>query len=355
MTQQEPGRSRAFAWMFVVALLTGLMALTAVAASSFSDDDGNVHEGNIEAIAAAGITRGCNPPVNDLYCPADRVTRGQMAAFLVRALGYTDDGGGDKFTDDNESVFEGDIDRLATAGVTYGCNPPANTEFCPDSYVTRGQMAAFLVRAMGYGDDGGGDRFIDDNESVFEGDIERLATAGVTLGCNPPTNDRFCPDDPVLRDQMASFLARALDLDPITPSTTTTTVPGANRPRSGDGWHFEGCENATGTCTYSGVSESVRLRVSFDELPPSYCVVWSPITGHCQIWGDQYHISWYDEADDQQFWVGPIEETDYDTREMVFLMPVAGRDPGEYRGVLCYAPQGGACESDLLTAYCRIE
>jgi hypothetical protein len=70
-------------------------------------------------------------------------------------------------------------------------------------------MAAFLVRARGYTNDGGGDRFIDDNGLVFERDIDRLATAGVTKGCNPPKNDRFCPNDPVTRAQMAAFLHRA--------------------------------------------------------------------------------------------------------------------------------------------------
>ena len=63
-----------------------------------------------------------------------------MAAFLVRALGYVDDGGGDLFFDDDGSVFEGDIDRLATVGVTNGCDPPVNNKFCPDDFVTRGQM-----------------------------------------------------------------------------------------------------------------------------------------------------------------------------------------------------------------------
>ncbi|MDH4119532.1 MAG: hypothetical protein OEW30_19275, partial [Acidimicrobiia bacterium] len=62
-----------------------------------------------------------------------------------------------------------------------------------------------------------GDRFADDNGSVFEADIEALAAAGITVGCNPPINDRFCPDDPVLRDQMASFIGRALGLAPIVP------------------------------------------------------------------------------------------------------------------------------------------
>jgi hypothetical protein len=91
---------------------------------TFVDDNGNVHEANIEAIAAAGITKGCNPPTNNRFCPDDSVTRGQMAAFLVRALGLTDNGGGNRFVDDNGSTFEGDIDRLATAGITKGCNPP---------------------------------------------------------------------------------------------------------------------------------------------------------------------------------------------------------------------------------------
>src|SRR5690606_31053417 len=52
----------------------------------FTDDDGHVFEADINAVATAGFTRGCNPPVNDMFCPEDLVTRGQMAAFLVRAL-----------------------------------------------------------------------------------------------------------------------------------------------------------------------------------------------------------------------------------------------------------------------------
>jgi hypothetical protein len=72
-----------------------------------------------------------------------------MAAFLVRALGYTDNGGGNLFVDDDGSIFEADIDRLATAGVTRGCNPPENDRFCENDVVTREQMAAFLFRALG--------------------------------------------------------------------------------------------------------------------------------------------------------------------------------------------------------------
>jgi hypothetical protein len=132
-----------------------------------------------------------------------------MAAFLVRFLGLTASDSSISFTDTVGSIFAGDIRKLATAGITRGCNPPANTEFCPHDSVTRGQMAAFLVRALGLTDDGGGDLFVDDDGSIFQEDIDRLATAGITKGCNPPANTRFCPYSSVTRGQMAAFLHRA--------------------------------------------------------------------------------------------------------------------------------------------------
>jgi hypothetical protein len=158
-------------------------AAPAAAAGTFVDDDGSVHEGFIEAVAAEGITTGCNPPVNDRYCPDDAVTRGQMAAFLVRALELTGSGSID-FVDDDESPFEDDIERLATAGVTTGCNPPTNDRFCPDdpSPVARwppSWCAAFDLTTSGAVD------FIDDEGSVFEDDIARLAAAGITQGMQP--------------------------------------------------------------------------------------------------------------------------------------------------------------------------
>ncbi len=180
-----------------------------LAPSPFVDIGTSIHFDNILFIAELGITRGCNPPANDRFCPRDSVTRQQMASFLVRALELPRSEE-DHFVDDTGSVHEDNINALAAAGITRGCNPPANDRFCPDRAVTRGEMAAFLVRAYVYTDPGEGDLFIDDDDSIFAGDIDRLAVAGVTRGCNPPANDRFCPNDPVTRDQMASFLARAI-------------------------------------------------------------------------------------------------------------------------------------------------
>ncbi|MDJ0792113.1 MAG: S-layer homology domain-containing protein [Acidimicrobiia bacterium] len=166
----------------------------------------------IEWLADRGITVGCNPSEgNTEFCPDDRVTRGQFAAFMKRAFGWSDDGGGDLFLDDDDSVFERDIDILATAGVTRGCNPPGNDRYCPEANVTRGQFAAFFSRAFGYTDDGGGDLFLDDDDSVFERDIDRLATEGITKGCDPPDNERFCPDSYLTRGQLAAFFYRAFN------------------------------------------------------------------------------------------------------------------------------------------------
>ena len=130
-----------------------------------------------------------------------------MAVFLTRALGLRSDGGRDWFSDDNGSPFEDSINRIAAAGITMGCD---TRRYCPNDTVTREQMAAFLVRAYNLRGSTRGNPFSDDNNSQFEDQIEILRDNGITKGCNPPSNNRFCPYADVRRDEMASFLARAL-------------------------------------------------------------------------------------------------------------------------------------------------
>jgi D-alanyl-D-alanine carboxypeptidase len=110
------------------------------------------------------------------------------------------------FTDIGSSPFRADIEWLAARGVTRGCT---TTTFCPRQPVTRGQMASFLVRMFGFPAAPAGDPFRDDDASAHEGDINRLYAAGITAGCGP---GRFCPNGAVTREQMASFLVRALGL-----------------------------------------------------------------------------------------------------------------------------------------------
>lgn len=177
-------------------------------ATGFVDvDDTNTFAEPIAWLRAEGITAGCNPPLNNAYCPQAPVSRGQMAAFLSRAL-RLEAGAPDVFADDTGSVFEKEINSLAAAGITRGCNPPDNDQYCPTDPVTRSQMAAFLTRAYGLSATDT-DFFVDDEGLAFEDDVNRLAAAGITVGCNPPDNDRFCPTQAVTRAQMAAFLWRA--------------------------------------------------------------------------------------------------------------------------------------------------
>ncbi len=171
----------------------------------FSDIAGSVHADAIVAIYERGITKGCNPPLNTQYCPNSLLTRGQMAAFLTRAFALPP-ASQDYFVDDASSIFEDDINRLAEARITFGCDTDM---YCPSGQITRGQMAAFLSRAFAL-PPASKDYFSDDNGSVFEGDINRIREAGITFGCNPPDNDHYCPSAPVTRAQMASFIERAL-------------------------------------------------------------------------------------------------------------------------------------------------
>ncbi|MET0565115.1 MAG: S-layer homology domain-containing protein [Acidimicrobiia bacterium] len=199
----------------VVALLLSIMPVAgaqvaddsgeSVDLQAFIDTAGSVFEGAIDELAARGITRGCNPPANTRYCPDDPVTRGQMAIFIVRGFDLPATST-DFFFDDNGKVYEDAVNRLAAAGLTQGCG---TGRYCGDETISRGEMAAFLSRARNL-PDSSTDHFVDDNTSIFEPGINKVADAGITFGCNPPANTNFCPNDNVTRGQMAAFIIRAL-------------------------------------------------------------------------------------------------------------------------------------------------
>jgi hypothetical protein len=198
------------------ALLLATLPLAALApGGTFTDDDGIVHEGGIEAIAAEQITVGCNPPFNDHFCPDRVLSRAEMATMIARGLSLPASSV-DHFIDDDGHVLEGAINRIADAGITLGCNPPANDRFCPDRNLSRAEAAGLLARALGL--PASPDDFFDDDDGhVLEGAINRIADAGITLGCNPPQNSNFCPNRILTRGEMATMLTRALQLTSMRP------------------------------------------------------------------------------------------------------------------------------------------
>ncbi len=164
------------------------------AASTFSDD--------IAWLGTERITRGCNPPWGDEFCPRRILTRGEAATMLTRALRLPPSTI-DRFDDDTGSTHEDAINALAAAGITKGCGPRL---FCPNMTLTRAQMAALIARALDL-PPAVGNTFDDDDGLTLEADIERIAAAGITRGCGVRM---FCPGDPVPREQVAAFLHRAL-------------------------------------------------------------------------------------------------------------------------------------------------
>ncbi len=174
-------------------------------------DAGN-HRTSVELLAEKGILAGtqCAP---GRFCPTEPIQRWVMAVWLVRAVDGVDPdaGSSSRFVDvDPTEWWVRYVERLADLGITRGCSTePAR--FCPDQPVTRQQMASFLVRAFGL-EPVAGNNFAD----VAEGnshlaDINALARARVTAGCAVDPA-RYCPTRDTTRAQMATFLARAIGL-----------------------------------------------------------------------------------------------------------------------------------------------
>ncbi len=98
------------------------------------------------------------------------------------------------------------IERLYASGITSGCGSGL---YCPDSSVTRGQMAVFLekgIHGAGFVPTDVAPSFNDTAGHWAEDWIEALKTDGVTYGC---LVGYYCPEGAVTRAQMAVFLLKA--------------------------------------------------------------------------------------------------------------------------------------------------
>lgn len=190
----------------LVAIGSAAVSPSGASAASFTDIDASPFRAQIEWLVAEGITGGCG---DGRFCPRQPVTRAEMASFLVRLHGWTERPETDPFTDDDASMHEANIERLVAAGVTGGC---AAGRYCPSRAVTRAEMATFLVRANGLAFGAGSDHFADDDGSIHEANLDRIAFAGIGGAC---AVERACPAQAVTREQMAAFLHRSVFASPI--------------------------------------------------------------------------------------------------------------------------------------------
>jgi hypothetical protein len=113
----------------------------------------------------------------------------------------------DSFTDDNGSPHEADIETLYLHGVTAGCGPAI---YCPNDAITRGQIALFIYRQLELGP-AAVDFYDDDNGSIYEEAANSVTAAGIAFGCGERS---YCPESPLLREEMAQLLFRTFSLPP---------------------------------------------------------------------------------------------------------------------------------------------
>ncbi|WP_420613704.1 S-layer homology domain-containing protein [Candidatus Spongiisocius sp.] len=207
-------RRRRAGWACLVTVALLAAATVPVSATTgdgggFSDVGEGLHTPAIEALAEMGVFTGTE--CEEGFCPRDPVERWVMAVWLIRVLGSEVEATGtSRFADVDAALWWSPYaEELADREITKGCETDPLLLYCPEVTVTRAQMASFLERAFdlepaepaGFGDVTEG--------STHAADIDALAAAGITKGCETDPL-LYCPSKPVTREEMATFLHRAL-------------------------------------------------------------------------------------------------------------------------------------------------
>ena len=178
--------------------------------TGFVDVEEGPHADDIRFIVDRGLTIGCDSQ-GPRYCPDRDVTRAEIAIFLARALDLdTTLSYRAVFTDVPQSApYAPHVEVIGALGLSdTGIGGP----YRPDDPMLRSEMAVFLHKAfrLTVPDDTVESSFSDiTTEATYLEAVEAVLAADITRGCGADPL-RYCPQDTVRRDTMASFLARAL-------------------------------------------------------------------------------------------------------------------------------------------------
>ncbi len=183
----------------------------------FCDDDGSVHQANIEQIAVWEITLGCDAQDAAKFCPSAQITRRQMAAFLHRAVNRRWPITPPEGIEISDVPADAWYRAFAEWVVSTGAFAAPDGAFNPGGVVTRADMAVMMIASFP------DINAVEEPEGLFNDvadvdpevvrAVEGMYHTGVTRGCSAePLN--YCPDQPVTRAQMASFFVRAVNYTP---------------------------------------------------------------------------------------------------------------------------------------------
>jgi hypothetical protein len=168
----------------------------------------------VNLIKTVAVANGCSA-TPAMFCPDTPATREQAAAFIVHAVLGTDTFSYTTtpyFTDvpPSDPLFRF-VQKLKDLGITSGCSA---TAFCPNDSVTRGQIAAFLMRgkfptsiiSTTYLHHSTAAYFTDvPAANPFFSFVQKMRDLGITQGCAATA---YCPDNPVTRAQLSVFTIR---------------------------------------------------------------------------------------------------------------------------------------------------
>lgn len=188
------------------------LATSPVGGFSFSDMNGHWSEANVNALSSACITVGFP---DGTFRPEGIVTRAQMAVFIMRALGVFDPPvpAEDPFTDVPKNSWYGPaVAELKVRGISLGVGGGL---YDPSGIVTRDNLSAYIMRALGefYPPEPPVDPFLDVRKELwYSGFVQRMTDLGITNGCG---DGKFCPYQNVRRSEMAAFIVRAWDIPAV--------------------------------------------------------------------------------------------------------------------------------------------
>jgi hypothetical protein len=194
----------------------------------YTDVAGTTHEVAINCLTSLGVVSGTSATT---FSPSDRVTRGQLATMIARAMALagvpldTSDAG---YLDIGGTVHADAINALTNLGVLTGKRP---RQFAPDDRATRAQMATIGARSLPEGtlDPSAPDAFVDDEgATAHEQSINQLAAVGIVTGVDA---QHYEPDRPIGRGAVATIVARLLDFmierGFVVPPTAVATLAAA--------------------------------------------------------------------------------------------------------------------------------
>jgi hypothetical protein len=179
---------------------------------------GDAHAGAVGCLSAYGVVQGKFVNGGNVYVPTAHVTRQQMATFVALALDRLPErvyalpaaGGSPDFTDaaSISPAHRANVDRLRRAGIVAGY---ADGSFGPGELIDRAQMASFIARAIEEATSETLERadVFDDVRGEHRPSVEKLTAAGVVQGTSKSS---YAPSTPTTRAQMATMIARSLDL-----------------------------------------------------------------------------------------------------------------------------------------------